>query len=439
MLKNIYLNIPILIFSGLLLCAIGCQNPISVGGELLEDERIEVLLKEFKDFKSFTVVSDSIPTKSVGVNNLLLILGAQKNNIFGYNSAKGYIRFRPATVVDSLLRGDLKLDSLVLILEYGNNTEGNENVTQDIKVLEITQEIFTSDTFYSNSVLPTSRELGVFNKSINTKDSIEIINHNNGETQKLKPQLRLKLSDSFAQELLDNPSALVSDTSFSKLFKGLVVQADIMDESQSKIYDISLVSSRMTLFYTKDDTLKLALNFTPDIGFNSYTYNREQSEVSQFIDNQELGDSLVFFQGGGHLKTILQFSNLDSLEKLNINNVDLEVTINEDLINTEFSSTPRLLLALRKTDEGRYVFIDDIGSRLEFKAIFDGVIRKVGSKNIYRMNITNHLKKSIRDRNYNSDIYLIVETESANLNKGILYGSKHGQYPMRITITHTQN
>lgn len=439
MIKYIHSHVAFFTIIILFLTAFGCQNPIPVGGELLEDERIEVLLKEFNDFSSITIVSDSVVTKTGGFTNSTIILGALQDPVFGKNQTRGYIRFRPVSVVDSLLEGNLRPDSLVLILDYGANTYGYKNAVQDIRTFELAQEILTTDTFYSNTVIPVTGQVGFTSMSVNTQDSLEILNHKTGETEKTKAQLRLRLDDNLAQYLIDNKESFSEDTTFSKIFKGLMLESDISGENQSLTYEIALANSRLTLFYTQNDTTKLSQNFSPDIAFNSFVHNRDNAEVARFVNEPSLGDSLLFLQGGGHLKTVIQFSNLDSLENLNINNVSLEITVNNVFSDEEAFPAPRLLNALRKTDDNRLVFLDDLGAGRNFAAIFDGTLKKIGDKNVYKMNITNHIKQSIRDKNYNSDIYLIVETESANLSRGALFGAKNGQNPIRIVITHTQN
>lgn len=428
-------------FACLLLCIgfSGCQNPINVGGELLEDERIEVLLKEFKDFTSVTTVSDSVVTKTGGVTNSSIILGALQDPVFGKNQTRGYIRFRPVSVVDSLLDGNLRPDSLVLILDYGSGTYGNNNAVQNISIFDLAGEILTTDTFYSNSVVPLSGEVGNLSVTINTQDSLEILNHKTGQTEKTRPQLRLRMNDDLAQYFLDNKESFSVDSSFSKIFKGLMLLSDISDENQSLTYNVTLANSRLTLFYTQNDTAKLSLNFSPDIAFNSFIHSRNNAQVQSFIDDASLGDSLIFLQGGGHLKSVIQFTLLDSLEDLNINNVTLEVTLKNLFPENEVFPGPRLLNALRKNEDNRLVFLEDLGPGRSFSSIFDGTLKKVGENEVYRMNITNHIRQSLRDKNYNSDIYLIVETEAANLSRAVLKGAKNRENPIRITITHTQN
>jgi hypothetical protein len=310
---------------------------------------------------------------------------------------------------------------------------------QEIKAFDLAEEILTTDTFFSNSVIPVVGQVGWVSTSVNTQDSLEIINHKTGETEKTRPQLRLRLDDNLAQYLIDNKESFSVDTSFSKIFKGLMLESDISNENQSLTYEIALANSRLTLFYTKDDTTKLSQSFSPDIAFNSFVHNRDNAEFVRFVNEPLLGDSLIFLQGGGHLKTVIQFSDLDSLENLNINNVSLEITLNNVFPDNEAFPAPRLLNALRKTEDNRLVFLEDLGPGRAFSSVFDGNLKKIGDKNVYKMNITNHIRQSIRDKNYNSDIYLIVETEAANLSRAVLYGAQNGQNPIRIVITHTKN
>ena len=54
------------------------------------------------------------------------------------------------------------------------------------------------------------------------------------------------------------------------------------------------------------------------------------------------------------------------------------------------------------------------------------------------MNITNHIKKAVKDSTYNADIYLNVLTETGNPKRVVLFGANHSTYPMKLNITYTK-
>ncbi len=439
MYKKAFFNLVALCSLGTLLMVIGCQDPISVGGELLENERIEVLLKDYNNFNSTTLLNDSIVTKSANRNNTSIILGAIKDDIFGQSAANAIITLRRSNFPDSLLDGNIRIDSLVLIFEYGTNLYGSTKANQTLKVYDLNQHIVSADSFYSNSVISTKSLLADDKKSINTQDSLEIINHANGDTIKVKSQLRIRLNDDLGRDLISDRNTLKSDTNLTRVLKGLMVKAEIDNLEDSKTYELALATSRLSLFISKDDTTKYTINLLPNIAFNTFTHTRDNAAVNTFVGNQLLGDSLVFLHGGGYLTTRIQFNDLDSLEDLSINLVELQITANENILNKDiFPNIPRIW-ALRKDEDGRRVLIEDMGVGGALVDVFDGRIRRIQDSNVYKLNITNHLKRSIRDKNYNSDIYLVVETESFNMRKSVLYGAKHSLYPMKIKITHTKN
>jgi len=439
MFKKAFSSIVALCSMCILFMTIGCQDPISVGGELLENERIEVLLQDYNSFTSTTMLSDSILTKAPNRNNTSFILGAIKDDIFGQSAANAIMTFRRSNFADSLLEGNIRIDSLVLIFDYGTSLYGSAKAHQTLKVYDLNQDIVLTDSFYSNSVISTKSLVADDKKYINTQDSLEIINHGRGDTLKVRPQLRIRLNDNLGQGLISDRNTLKSDTSLKRLFKGLMIKAEIDNLEDSKTYELALATSRLSIFISKDDTTKFTISLLPDIAFNTFTHKRDNAAVNTFLGNQILGDSLVFLHGGGYLTTRIQFNDLDSLENLSINLVELQITANENLLDMNIYPNMPRIIALRKNEDGRNVFIEDIGNGGALVDIFDGRIRRIQDRSVYKLNITNHIKRSIRDRNYNSDIYLVVETESFNLRKGILYGAKHSQYPMKITITHTKN
>ncbi len=438
MMFKTFSKIIVIVYSIILILVTSCQNPITVGGELLDDERIEVLTEDFKDFNTFNILRDSIRTKARNAGNSNILLGVLKDNFFGKSTANGFITFRRGNFQDSLLNGNLSPDSLVLILDYGTNSYGSETAIQQFKVYEIDQEITLADSFYSNSVIPSKRLLTEITKTINTKDSLEIVNHASGDKVKTRPQLRLRLSDDLARDFLNNRDELKADTLFNRFFNGLMVQADINDEINSKTFDLGL-ASQLVLYFSLDDTTKRSINFLPQIAFNTFNYDRSNTEVEEFINTPVLGDSLIFLHGGANVSPVVQFKNLDKLEALKINYVEMLIPLNTGLINTSIAAKIPGILAFRKNDNNQLQFIEDIGPTGSLVSFFDGNLRNINNRDVYRLNITNHIKRSIRDNNYSSDLYLVVNNELTNLSKGIFFGAKHSESPIKITITHTKN
>lgn len=446
------LNAGMLLFLSAIVVS-GCQDPILVGSGLLDDEKINVEVMHDFDIASSTVEGTKVITRSSASKTYRL--GAINDPIFGKMEAEMYMKFgfnvstTPAFSVEATAR----FDSLVLVLSYDTlATFGQPSGLQHIQVYQLDEAYKSTDTFYSDtklSYLPTP----ILDKTIFIKptDSITILEHGTGKTLALAPQLRLRLDDTFAKTIFDNET-LVRDSLFRDFFKGIYITSQSADgnpfmygfDMSSTALSATNPSNKLIMYYTVSDTIGKAYDFAIDNAvINRYNLEHTGSVVGSFLNNPQLGDSLVFVQGFGGVKTEISFKDLDKANNLLINKAELEVFVADIPGWVNYTATPPQLIATIKNAQDKYEFIEDIARPLSlgtsFVPAFNGVPVRVQNGYKYKMNITNHLKKAFKDPSFSPTLYISVLTESENPNRVAFYGAKHSTYPVKLSIYYTKN
>lgn len=434
----------------------GCQDPILVGGTLLDDEKLEIGIVNNFDITSKVLDGERIITYSPIFDNQTYLLGELDDPLYGNIAAELYLKFRLGTTKPNYLtETKLRFDSLVLVLQYDTlGTYGNTSGAQSIKVFELDEAINEKDTLYSDIQLKfLPNEVCKVERTINPKDSVRITNHLTKAQVTQAPQLRLRLDDQFGDALIKNDMANNNDTLLGEYLKGLYLTSTSQN-NRSFMYGFNFTTSalattapinKLIMYYTVNDTTAKVYEYLIHTAtVNRFVHKRVGSQAESFITNATMGDSLCFLQGIGGIKSVIQFNDLSALDTLLINKAELEITVAEIPVENGVYRLPRQLIATRKNENGRQVLIDDIAQLLasnvtNFSPVFGGTPLTTGNQNIYNLNITNHIKRAVKDKNYNADLYLNVITEGENPSRVVFYGAKHSQYPVKLKITYTKN
>ncbi|MBL0098789.1 MAG: DUF4270 family protein [Saprospiraceae bacterium] len=119
-----------------------CQDPILVGNDLLDDERLELKVSDNFDLSSQTIVGEKVTTYRPSVDTRTYLLGQLNDDLFGKVSAELYMKFNmlSSTKANYHLEQLLKFDSLVLVLGYDSlATYARSIAAQKIEVLELSE------------------------------------------------------------------------------------------------------------------------------------------------------------------------------------------------------------------------------------------------------------------------------------------------------------
>jgi hypothetical protein len=455
--KNLVFKVSAIIIPAIILLITGCQDPILVGSDLLDDDKINIGVLNNFDISTKTIPGERLATHTPSINSSYYRLGEIKNDpIYGSVAAELFLKFRFNSTSAPTYHTDdnVTYDSLVLVLGYDSlATYGNKTGIQDINVFQLENKFLSTDTFYSDTKFAhVSFPLVSKTSQIKPKDSVSITSHLTGKVVKQVPQLRLRLRDDFGRSLITNENAAKSDTAFNSFMKGVYITSKSADNnpllygfnfSNTSLSGTSPVN-KLILYYTSKDTIKKEYEFPIDNAtINSYFHNRNGSQLETFITNPTLGDSLSFIHGIGGVKTSISFKNLDSLKNKLINKAELEIYVADIPTPNGTFATPAQIVATRLNEKGEYIFIEDITQSLlsgsNFIPVFGGTLTKDANGQKYIINVTNHIKKASKDPSYPSEIFISVITEAENPGRTAFYGAKHSKFPVKLTVTYTKN
>ncbi|MBK9255993.1 MAG: DUF4270 family protein [Saprospiraceae bacterium] len=448
-----------------------CNDPILVGGDLLDSEKFNIGYSDNFILRSETVEGRVPPTYINGTNTQTYMIGQLDDPVFGKISAELYLfnflqpNFKPTftTTANSIL-----FDSLVLVLQLDTmGTYGAETATHKIELFQLNESYRKLDTILSNTQFDYNTTLLAQNTlEIRPKDSISLKNHINGNVIKQPAQVRLKLNDDFGRALITNNTAATNDTAFVDYIKGFFIRSTPLTGPSLMGFNFSINSlntqqswNKLIMYYTEGDTLKKQYEYPIHTATaNRFVHNRNGSALSDFVNVPSNGDSLCFIQGMGGAKTVIHFDDISFLSDKTINSAVLEITVADNPSIPGYYPAASQLYASRTTDAGKLELIADIlpftlqPPLIDFRISFGGGLQTTGGLKKYSLNVTNHLKAAIKNPDFKSEILLspvpvnsipfrfseLLIAESSTPGRVVLYGAKHSQYPMKLKVSYTE-
>jgi len=429
-----------------------CKDEIIVGGGLLDDEKILVDYTDTIGLTSETVMSEAIVVyDTANTSRRTYVVGQLKDSEFGTLTSDLALGFNiNNSSPPSYPIGDkpLKFDSLVLVLTLDTlGTYGNPSgIPFHFQVYQLSKPLPFGRTIKSDISLEISgNTLADVMKNVRPKDSTSIINHADGKAIKLLPQIRIKLNDEFGKSILENKEAALKDSAFVAFLKGIYMKATPMNQfgtfgiNFSTAAMFSSVSNKLVMYYTESDTIKKSYGYF----INSKVINKIErdingSAVQKHIESPGLSGQQVYVQGLAGPKARIKFKNLETLKDKIINYAALEITLKS---GGDASGLVPLqqIMAERKDTSGLFFYIQDVVQTAEhYKTVFGGGLTTRAGDQIYRMNITNHLRKALTDSEFISDIYINGFNESEEVKRSILFGADHPEKKMRLKISYTK-
>lgn len=275
-----YKNIFLLIFISILLFSCEKEDRSLIGKDILPDS--DVLGTDYYQFngiKAFTVSGEKVESQ----NKVSVMLGSiDFGDEYGHSKADfitqtrlsvlmpGFIGFGDNPVVDSVK---------MFILYHGDKYYGDTLNDLNVKIYEITDDIYLDSTYYSN-----------YDASLIIDEGSPIC------SQTISPAptsnlLELNIDNSFGERIVTADTSILSDNDkFLEDFKGLYITSDSVSSGGSILY-FSLISpsTYIKIYYHNDtDTLDYDL-----------LMNTSCAEISMFknsrYNNIDLNDSTSDF------------------------------------------------------------------------------------------------------------------------------------------------
>lgn len=451
-----------------------CTDGSIIGNDLLGDEEISLNYDENFELSGQTVLGDSVTTYSIATINQTYMLGQLDEPIFGKYSSDIYMgitfntgpfpNFKNTSLVS------YELDSIVLDLEYDSlGFYGNSDITHNIQVFRVTEDILDFDTIYSNQTFATemtpladvsivpdpTQNILVQYRDLEVTDS----------TLLLSPRLRIRLDDALGQELIDDTLSQGSIEELEANFKGFYIKS--IPEGSSMIGlnfnenpDFNDGIARLHLYYRKTDsdgvvTLEEYSYLMRAQTSSTFIHDYSGSVVGASLNDKEKGDDFLFCQNMAGVDAEIDLPDLNFLDNNNgdtiiINSAQLVLTVNEDENEFETDIYPhsnRFLLSKDNPNgEGRVLIDDIVKDGIDINTgltILDGIVREAMDENgndikTVTFNITNYVQNLLKDDISSSKITISPLGRSESPRRTVFYGLNHPDYPAKLRIAYTK-
>jgi len=435
---------------------LNCGRTTIIGEDLLGGDALNIKWIDTSTLVSYTLADEPVKTFDPSDPTFIesFLLGNIDDPIFGTTKSELTIAISPERskpVFDSIT-----VDSVILILAvdttkyYGNlDAVHSIEVYQVDEVIDITTE-YQSDTSFNVNSQPIG---GKYNFTLRdlTRDSVEIwLEPGFSEKQLYPPHIRIQMTAAFAQYLIDNNTVQIyeSENSFVEFIRGLQLRS-ILPNDAFLAFDLNSNFNEMTFFYKEKDGNNDQYDYSVNtlyIRHLHYDLDHENSIAKQFMENKELGDSLVFMQPMGGFKAAVEFPYLDFYKDKIINKVELELTLAR-LAEENPKLTPATQIATthNRLVDGEEVFINDFYSNFLFSKdvlpVSGGQLLEVKDGNLilekYKVNLSNQIKDILSGVSENK-IFMIVYPDGERVSRSVLYGPEHSTFPMKLNVTYTE-
>ncbi|MEI7980205.1 MAG: DUF4270 domain-containing protein [Bacteroidota bacterium] len=429
--KSFRTTITASVFTGilLLLALFSCKkDPYEIGIDLLPpSDTLNVRTTDTCTVLAYSVKQDSIRTSKPTT----LMMGSILDPIFGKTTCSFYSQVQLSTTgVD--FGTQPVLDSLVLKLYYGTYS-GDTTTQQNVKVYEISQDIYYDSGYFSNQSSGTYNTLlADMNFAPRPTDSVMI------SGSKEQAHLRINLSNLtnyVGNKILYAPaSVLESNEAFIKFFKGLYVAATPVNAKGALLrFQTDNNLSKLVVYYhdgtnPANDSLKFEMPMNAScaryvtIDHNGYLDASQELKRQILNHDSAQGANQLFLQGMAGIKIKVKIPYMENFGNGKV------VAINDALLmlknletDTTFSPPPTITM-IRQDSVGRFGYlVDDLEGPTYFGGTYDQV------KRTYFFRITQHMQKMMANYYKNHfDLYILVNNPLQtviNPNRVILNGT----------------
>ncbi|MDQ6843482.1 MAG: DUF4270 domain-containing protein [Bacteroidota bacterium] len=304
----------------------------------------------------------SVACDSVHISDLHALGIINNDPYFGKTSANIYAEFKPATYPFVIPDKDsLTLDSVFLVLHY-SHAFGDTVQQQRVQVYELTDALKADSNYTTCHTLPYNNFNLLGEKIYAPKDLDDSIH---SVRENATNQLRIKISNSFAQQLLDDSTILQSDSAFKEHFKGFAIVGDQSFGGNALSYfSITSTDSRLSIYLTSNkisgkDTLVYDFPLTQLSGHaNSIIRERGTSEITNNVAHPASGDNFIYIQTSPGSYAELTIPGLTSLSNRVIHRAELiaEQAYSSTSVDNYFTGPQFLYLDTKDTStNGTYI------------------------------------------------------------------------------------
>ncbi|MEO8110172.1 MAG: DUF4270 family protein [Ginsengibacter sp.] len=315
------------------------------------DTTFDIIANNFDDISTACDSVNYADAHALGIIN--------NDPLFGKTSANIYVEFKPASYPFTFPTADtLSLDSVVMVLHY-TSSFGDTTLPQKVQVYSLLNPLQADSTYSTCDVLPVNNfdllgETTYVPKDLN--DSVHAFREDASN------ELRIKISNSFAQELIDNNAFLASDSAFKRHFSGFAFVADqSFGGNALNYFDLTSADSRLSIYMRTSkagvkDTLVYDFSFTALSGqANSIVRERGNAEITNNITHPPAGNDVVYIQTSPGSHATLTIPGLKGWPNRVINRAELIAEQVYTPNDNVFASPQLLYLDKKDSTTGRYI------------------------------------------------------------------------------------
>jgi hypothetical protein len=338
------------------------------------------------------------------------------------------------------------LDSVVLTLDYdGLYGDGNPMTVQ---VFKLTSALDLNTDYYSNSIV--SHEMSPIAEQTFTPDILNKVSViSNGDTIAADPHVRIKLDNSFGQDILSN-SPYINNAAFTSIFNGLCIKvkdsvtAPIVGKKKGSIayFDMTSSLSTVSIYYHYGFSLEpLQYNFvinSEGVNFSRFEHNYAGTDIEAHLNDLPSKDTTVtYISTMSGVKTKIEIPHIKELIKdgsVVINKAELIFTI-EDGTESDIDNPLSKLSLVGIDAEGNSTFLPDF---YEGDDHYGGAINYFSAFKNYSFNITRHVHDLLYETTTDYGMYLIASGSSTSANRTVLSSENSLSYKIKLEITYSK-
>jgi len=329
--KSTYFCFLILALGGIL----SCNDPAFIDTNLVDVDLLDIEIDDDFDITSFTVQEDSVLVYSpsqIGIARYPF--GIANDPVFGKTTAKTIFQPFITTTSPPTFEGAI-VDSVVMELVFSPTEPhyGDTTGVLGIEVYEVTETLDAADDIYSNFSVQTGSEiLGSYQAIPNFRDSIETfrIQDDTLFMDTFPAHIRIPLENSYGERVINSGNdVLTSTVDFISTFQGLELRPT--NENDGLVaFNLSPFTSSRSVNYNGANVLiyyniagvqrqyNLAVNTNFSVRYPLYEQDYSGSTVGEFLNDEVLGDSLIFVQGLTGPNAVIRLEDVDRLNEPNV-------------------------------------------------------------------------------------------------------------------------
>lgn len=404
-----------------------------------DDSNLTILFTDTFSLKTTLIKEDSLRT-DLAIYNLL---GLYNDPIFGPTSSSIYAQVTLTGLNVDFNSTTSTLDSIVLTLDY-KSLYGDTVTPMAVNVYELNNDLSSGTDYYSTTYVAYNPTLlGSSTFVPNLSDSVNLVFQ--GETK--KPHLRIKLSNTFGQYIMDGDAAnlnmMVDNTTFLTYMKGIYITTVDSVSSTSlasgtgsiAAFNINSAMSTVTIYYNDTSSYDFTIN-TDGVKYSRFAHNYTGTDVEAHINQLPTRDTTITYVSTmAGVKTKLEIPNIKNIIQdgnVLINKAELVLTI-EGGTEGNFDEALSSISLTGIDANGDAIFLPDFFEGLDY---YGG--NRDATARTYTFNISRHINDLIYSTTTDYGMYLIAKSASITSNRSVIGSGKNLISKMRLNITYSK-